>query len=263
MSEKKIFYPATEGDVTRSIVEEFSKEFLSYVENDVTIIGGGPAGLACAAKLARAKVKVLIVECHNFLGGGSWVGGYFMSKMSVRSPGHRYLEELGVPVKMYKEGLYIADAPHVISAMITDAYEAGAKVLNMTRFEDLVVGENNVVRGVVVNWAPVKHMPRELTCLDPVALECKYVVDATGHEAWVMSKLEEKGLYKNKGEKSMWINKSEDDIVNYTGEAHPGVVVCGMAVGKAFGLNRMGPTFGSMFLSGHRASEVILKKLGK
>ncbi len=50
-------------------------------EHDVIIIGGGPNGLVAAAYLARAGVKVLVVERHHELGGGlvteEWSGFRF------------------------------------------------------------------------------------------------------------------------------------------------------------------------------------------
>ena len=52
----------------------------------------------------------------------------------------------------------------------------------MTLMEDMVVRDNRVA-GVVINWSPVTHLPKEISCLDPVPLEAKVVIDATGHEA--------------------------------------------------------------------------------
>lgn len=103
-------------------------------------------------------------------------------------------------------------------------------------------------------------MPREITCVDPVGLESKVVVDASGHDAYVVKKLEERGLIKTKGFGAMWVEESEDMIVEYTSEIYPGLVVCGMAVSTVFGLPRMGPTFGAMLLSGKKAAEVLINK---
>lgn len=112
--------------------------------------------------------------------------------------------------------------------------------------------------GVVVNWTPVSALPRQITCVDPVALEAKVVIDATGHDACVVRKLEERGALKTKGFGGMWVERSEDMVLEYTGEVHPGLIVTGMAVATTYGLPRMGPTFGAMLLSGKRAAEKAL-----
>lgn len=259
--EKKIFAPISEKNVTLAIVSEFAKEFSNYVESDCLIIGAGPSGLMTGKELASAGYKVLIVERNNYLGGGFWIGGYLMNKVTVRAPAEEILKELGIPFIETTKGLFVADAPYACSKLIAAACESGAKFINMTVFEDVVLREENRVCGAVVNWTPVQALPRQITCVDPVALESKAVVDATGHDAMVVRKLEERNLLKIPGYGGMWVEASEDLVVEHTGEIHPGVVVCGMSVSTAYGLPRMGPTFGAMLLSGKKAASVIRNKI--
>jgi thiamine thiazole synthase len=251
-----IFHPVDEKDVTRAIVGSFLRQFEEYAESDVVIVGGGPSGLMAGKGLAANGLKVLIVERNNYIGGGFWIGGYLMNKVTFRAPAQKVLEELGVPYEESVEGLYVADGPHACSKLIGAACDAGVKFANMTVFDDLVLRENNRVAGVVINWTPISALPREITCVDPVALECRLVIDATGHDATVVKKLEERGLIRTVGMGAMWVERSEDAIVEHTGEVHPGLIVTGMAVSTVYGLPRMGPTFGAMLLSGRRAAEV-------
>ncbi|MBI2852637.1 MAG: thiazole biosynthesis protein [Chloroflexi bacterium] len=250
-----------EKEISRAIVSEFSRQFEEYIESDCIIIGAGPSGLMAGRNLARAGKKVLIVERNNYLGGGFWMGGYLMNKLTIRAPGKRVLDELHVPYKMVSEGLLVADGPHACSKLIASACDAGVKFANLTSFDDLVLRADNRVAGVVVNWTSVKAMPREITCVDPIGLETKMVIDSTGHEAEVVKKLEERGFIKTKGFGAMWVERSEGLIVEHTGEVHPGLVVTGMAVATVYGLPRMGPTFGAMLLSGERGAEIVLEKL--
>ena len=255
------FSPVGEKDVTRAIVAEFAKEFIEYVESDCIIIGSGPSGLMAGRNLAKAGKKVLIVERNNYLGGGFWIGGYLMNKITVRHPAERVLDELGIPYKVASEGLLIADGPHACSKLIAAACDSGVKFANMTIFEDLVLREDGRICGAVINWTPISALPREITCVDPVAIESKIMIDATGHDATVVKKLEERGLIKTKGFGAMWVERSEDLIMEHTGEVHPGLIVTGMAVSTVYGLPRMGPTFGGMLLSGEVAAEIALEKL--
>ena len=256
------FSPVREKDVTRAIVTEFAKQFEEYVESDCIIIGAGPSGLMAGRSLAKAGKKVLIVERNNYLGGGFWIGGYLMNKVTVRHPAERVLDELGIPYKEVSNGLLVADGPHACSKLIASACDSGVKFANMTAFDDLVLKEDGRVYGAVINWTPISALPREITCVDPVAIESAILIDATGHDAQVVKKLEERGLIKTKGFGAMWVERSEDLIVEHTNEVHPGLIVTGMAVSTTYGLPRMGPTFGAMLLSGEVAAEVALEKLG-
>lgn len=258
-----IFHPVAEKDVTRAIVRSFLRQFEEYAESDVIIVGGGPSGLMAGRGLAQQGMKVLIVERNNYLGGGFWIGGYFMNKLTIRAPAQEVLDELGVPYQKANEGLYVADAPHACSRLIASACDGGVKFLSLTILEDVILREDNRMAGIVVNWSPITHLPKEIAALDPVPLEAKIVIDATGHDASVVKKLEQRGLIKTKGEGALWIEGSEDAVVERTGEVYPGLIVTGMAVATVHGLPRMGPTFGAMLLSGKRAAECAIQIMQK
>lgn len=254
----KIFSEVSEAEITSAIVEEFASLVKEYSRSDAIIVGGGPAGLVAAWKLAVRGLKVLIVEQNNYLGGGIWMGGYLMNPVTVRSPAHKILEELGVPYKEYKKGLHVAHGPLVASKLASKALEAGARALTLTILDDLIV-RNGRVEGVVVNSSPVQGVPRQITCLDPIGLEAGVVIDATGHEAAAARKLASRGLVKSSVLGPMWAEASEDLVVERTSEIFPGLVLAGISVAEFHGLPRMGPTFGAMLLSGERAAEIAYR----
>jgi thiamine thiazole synthase len=256
VKDKAIFSSASDSDVTRAILTSFASELDEYITSDVVVVGAGPSGLVCARELARRKQRVLLIERNNYLGGGFWLGGFLMNKLTVRAPGQAELAQLGVRIREARDGLYVADAPEACSKLIASACDAGVKVLNMTSVDDVVL-RNGRVCGVVVNWTPVGALPRQITCVDPVSLEANVVVDATGHDAAVVEKLSRRGLVELAGMGAMDACTSEDAVVQNTGEVYPGLVACGMSVSTVRGLPRMGPTFGGMLLSGSKAAEVV------
>jgi thiamine thiazole synthase len=256
-----MFEKISEKDITKAILKGFARDFEEYAESDVIIIGAGPAGLMAGKYLAQKKLKTLIIERNNYLGGGFWIGGFLMNKVTFRAPSQSILEELSIPFTEYNKGLFVADGPHACSKLIAAACETGVMILNMARFEDVVIREENRIGGVVINWTPVSSLPREITCVDPVGLEAKIVIDASGHDAVVVRKLEERGIIKIPGYGAMWVEKSEDAIIEHTGEVFPGLAVCGMSVSTTYGLPRMGPTFGAMLLSGEKVGKVMYEKI--
>lgn len=259
---KKIFSEIGEKDITHTIVSGFMSMLQDYSYSDVIILGGGPAGLVAAKDLAKNGVKVLVIERNNYLGGGFWIGGFLMNTITVRSPGDEVLREIGVKLDQVKPGLYVSYGPEAVAKLISAACDAGVKFLQMTSFDDVVLRDQRV-QGVVVNWTPVSALPREITCVDPVALECRFLIDATGHDAYAVKSLEARGLVKTKGMGAMWVEMSEDLIVEHTGEVFPGLYVAGMSVSETYGLPRMGPTFGGVLMSGRRAAEIILNEIKK
>lgn len=255
-----MFQKVSEASISKAIVSEFSKWLEEYVISDVIIVGGGPSGLMAARDLAKQGYKTLVVERNNYLGGGFWIGGYLMNTLTFRAPSQKTLDELGIPYKKAEEGLFTAEGPNACAKLISAACDAGVKILNMTSFDD-VVYRNRKVEGTVINWSPVSALPRQISCVDPISLESKIVIDATGHDAFVCKSLEKRKILKLSDFGPMDVNTSEDLVVEKTGEIYPGLIVAGMAVSTAYGLPRMGPTFGGMLASGKKAAELAIKIL--
>ncbi|MBU2541648.1 MAG: sulfide-dependent adenosine diphosphate thiazole synthase [Candidatus Omnitrophica bacterium] len=255
-----MFQKVSEAKISRAILGEFSKWLDEYIISDAIVVGGGPSGLIAARDLARSGFKTLVIEANNYLGGGFWIGGYLMNTLTFRAPAQSILDELKVPYKQAEEGLFTADGPNACSKLISSACDAGVKILNMTKFDD-VVYRNKRVEGVVINWTPVSALPRQITCVDPISLESKVVIDATGHDACVCRALEKRKLLKLEGFGPMDVNSSEDLVVENTNQIYPGLIVSGMAVSTAYGIPRMGPTFGGMLFSGKKAAEIAIQFL--
>ena len=262
--EKPYTAPLRERDITRHIAREYYKEFDSLIESDVIIVGAGPSGLVCARDLAALGFRTLVVEQALSLGGGFWSGGYLMNKATICAPAQEILEQIGVPCKQVKdcEGMYIVDPPHATGALINSAYTAGAKVLNLTRVVDLILRRDGALEGVVVNNTTAETAGHDVVHVDPIALESKIVVDATGHDAVVVNLLHKRNLYRAvPGNGAMWVSRSEEDVMEHTGEVYPNCFVVGLAVSAVHGTPRMGPAFGSMLLSGRYGAELIKRKL--
>ncbi|WDT72120.1 MAG: sulfide-dependent adenosine diphosphate thiazole synthase [Candidatus Manganitrophus sp.] len=236
MKEREI-QPLREADITRTIAREYYKEFDQMIESDVLIVGAGPSGLVCGRDLASSGYKVVIVEQLNHLGGGFWNGGYLMNKATIAHPAQEILEKIGVPVKKISKEMYIVDPPHATAKLIASAYDAGVKVMNMTKVVDLVLrGDKNRLEGLVVNWYPLEAMGHDAAHVDPIALESKIVVDATGHDAVTLQLLARRNLYANiPGNGAMWVDRSEEMVMEKTGEVYPNLFIVGLSVAAVYG----------------------------
>lgn len=246
--------------ISRAIIESFNKDLLDALNVDVAIAGAGPSGLICAYYLAKDGFKVVMFERHLRVGGGLPGGGMMFNRIVIQEEAREIMEEFDINIKKYKDDLYIADSLEVISTMCSKTIKAGVKIFNLINVEDVVIRKDKIV-GLVLNWSAVSWSKLHV---DPLAIKAKAVVDATGHDTEVCKIVERKIGPKLKtetggvvGEKSMWAEVGEKEIVNNTKEVYPGLLVCGMAANAVFGSPRMGAIFGGMFISGRKAAEII------
>ena len=252
--------------ISRAIIESFTKDFMDSLIVDVAIVGAGPSGLICAYYLARKGFKVAVFERHLRVGGGMPGGGMMFNRIVFEQEARGILKEFQIYTKKYQDDLYVADALETISTVCSKTIKQGVKIFNLIDVEDVMVRSNKIA-GLVLNWSVVSSAKLHV---DPLALRAGAVVDATGHDGEICKIVEKKIGAKLKtktgtviGERSMWAEAGEAEIVNNTKEVYPGLFVCGMAANAVFGSPRMGAIFGGMFLSGKKAAEVISKKLKK
>ena len=251
--------------ISRAITESYIKDLLDAMELDVAIAGAGPAGLAAAYYLAEEGVKTAIFERKLSVGGGIWGGGMMFNRIVVQAEGRDILDEFSISTSQYQEGYFVANAVEVASTLCSLAIKAGARIFNLLGIEDVVIREADRVSGLVLNWSSVSQANLHI---DPLAIRSKLVIDATGHDCEICHLVTEKmdgklrtATGKIIGEKPMWAEIGEKDILENTKEVYPGLIVAGMAASAVFGSPRMGPIFGGMLLSGKKAAQVAIELL--
>ena len=246
-----------EIDISRTIIEEYNRRLLEHLENDVVIVGAGPAGLTAGYYLAKSGVKTTLLEKKLSTGGGIWAGAAGYNVVAFEDK--EILDEIAVTTK--KQGhLFTADAIEFATALAYKAKKAGTEIFNLTEAEDIIL-KKDTVEGVVVNDtnALAAGLP-----VDPYCIRSKYLIDATGHPAEIVNMLKKRKperFVKELAESFMDVEKAELGVVEKTGEIYPGLYVAGMAVCAVFGLPRMGPIFGGMLKSGKRAAELINERI--
>jgi sulfide-dependent adenosine diphosphate thiazole synthase len=254
-----------EVTISRAIVESYMKDFMAATAVDVAIAGAGPAGLVTAHCLAKEGIKVVVFERQLRVGGGMPGGGMMFNRIVLQEEGKRILDEFDVSSEEYAKGYYTADALEAISGICLRAIQAGAKVFNLISVEDVMIREDDRITGLVLNWSATALSKLHV---DPLTVRCKVAVDATGHDAEVCRIVVEKigpklrtKTGKVMGQKSMWAEKGEKEILENTREAYPGLVVAGMTANAVFGSPRMGAIFGGMLLSGKKAAQIAMELL--
>jgi len=254
--------------ISKAITESFMKDFLEAMEVDVAIAGAGPAGMTAAYYLAKEGVKTAIFERNLRVGGGMPGGGMMFNRIVVQEEGKWILDEFEVQTVEYQKGYYIADSLEAVSTICSKSIKAGAKIFNLMSVEDVMIREDDRITGLVLNWSAASLAKLHV---DPLTIRSKMVIDATGHDSEICRVVVRKIGPKLRtqtgellGEKSMWAEVGEKEIVENTKEVCPGLIVAGMAASAVFGSPRMGAIFGGMLLSGKKAAEVaseILQKL--
>ena len=259
----------SEISVTEAIISEYYAKFKSCLQMDVAIVGAGPSGLTAAWKLSDQGFNVAVFERKLSIGGGIWGGGMTWNTIVVQEESKHVLEQAGIPLQEFKTGYFTADAVTAATTLASKATLSGSKVFNCTSVEDVVLREKDSgekrVTGVVINSSPVEMAGLHV---DPLVMECKCLLECTGHDLEVLSTLTRKNDIrldtpsgKIEGEMSMWADRAESRTVENTREIFPGVFVSGMAANATFGSYRMGPIFGGMLLSGEKVAREIAKTL--
>lgn len=246
--------------VSAGIVDSFFRKLKENLSVDVAIAGGGPSGLVAACHLARQGKKVALFERKLAPGGGMWGGAMMFNEIIVQKEALYILDEFGIDYSHYHGDYYTADSLNASSALIYHATKAGARIFNCISIED-VVFKNNRVSGIVINWGPVH---REGLHVDPLIINSRAVIDATGHDCEIARTVERKNNVrlntetgKVMGEMSLSVDEAERTTIENTKEIYPGLFVSGMASNGVSGSYRMGPIFGGMLLSGEKVARLI------
>jgi thiamine thiazole synthase len=249
--------------VSRAITETFMREFLDAMEVDVAVVGAGPAGMTAAYFLAKGGARTVVFERQLRPGGGMAGGGMLFNRIVAQEAGKVLLEEFDIRHQEYQPGYYTADALEAVSTICSKAIKAGVKIFNCISVEDVMIRENDRLIGLVLNWSAVQIAGLHV---DPLTSSTRVVIDATGHAAEICHIVEQKIGPKLRtktggvvGEKSMWAEKGESEILDNTVEVYPGLLVAGMAANAVIGSPRMGAIFGGMLISGKMAAELALK----
>ncbi len=247
-----------EIQISRAIIERYFANLTDHLENDVVIVGAGPAGLIAAYYLAKANIKTIVLEKKLSTGGGTWGGASGYNQVIFEETD--ILDELEVSC-LRQGNLYAANSVEFAAALAYKAAKAGAEIFNLMQVEDIIL-KKEAVEGVVINGTPILMSGLHV---DPYCIAAKYTVDATGHPAEVVKMLKDRkpDILPRIREGFMDVDSGEKGVVEKAGEIYPGLFVAGMSVCAVYNLPRMGPIFGGMLKSGKSVAQQIVKKLKK
>jgi thiazole biosynthesis enzyme len=253
-----------EKTITEAIIKRYMEKLLDSLKCDVAIVGGGPSGLIAAKELAGAGWKTCLFERKLSIGGGMWGGGMMMNEIVIQEDAKPVVDEYGIRTRPFGKGYFTADAIESVTTICSKAVQAGARIFNLISVEDIVLRDNEAA-GIVINWTAVEMASLHV---DPLTVESKFIIDATGHAAEVVRVIERKmdtrlmtPSGKIEGERSLWADKAEQTTIENTREVFPRVYVTGMCANAVFGSYRMGPIFGGMLLSGKKVARMVGDRL--
>lgn len=153
---------------------------INYLKYDVVVVGGGTSGCACAYECAKLKLKTLLVEKNNFL-GGLMTGGLVVPvmKSSVEDLNCEYYSKLVETAKKYNaQGTYIDSNdgwfnPELMKIVLDDVLttpdiKENLDILFETEVFDVLKNDDSVSK--IILKSKILSIP----------IEAKAFVDATG-----------------------------------------------------------------------------------
>jgi len=249
--------------ISKLIIDSYFNKLRKGLSCDVAVVGGGPSGLVCAYFLAKKGIKTALFERKASLGGGIWGGGMMFNTVVVQKELRRLYEEFNISYEIAEGKYLVTGTPELVSALSFAACKKGVEIFNFISAEDITVKKGTVC-GLVLNWTSVEMAGLHV---DPLSIDARYIVDATGHDCDVVKKLMKRRGVRLKetgdiyGEKFMNVELGEKEVVRNSKEIFPGLFVTGMAGNAVSGGHRMGPIFGGMMLSGEKVAKEIIKRL--
>lgn len=252
-----------ESKITELIIKYSSEDWIQLSNIDVVIVGAGPSGLTAAKCLSEKGYKTVIFERRLSFGGGIGGGGMLFHKLILEKETENILRDFKIKYQDIEDGLIIVDASELMAKLATGALDSGARIIHGVTVDDIIYRDSPLrVQGVAIQWTSVMMSGLHV---DPLFIYSKAVLDATGHDAEVISVVARKIPEFNimpLGEKSAYSELGEKMVIENTGKVVEGLYVAGMAVAALYGYPRMGPIFGGMLLSGKRVADIISKDLG-